>query len=565
MKRILIVGGVAGGATAAARARRISEEAEITIVEKGKEVSFANCGLPYYVSRDIGKRSSLLLQTPAGFLRRYNVNVLTETEATRIDREGKRVTVRGPNGESQLQYDALILAQGSCPIIPAVPGIPGPNVFTLWTLADMDCLDQFLETSRPKTVVIVGGGFVGLETAEALIKRGMSVTLVELQQTIMPQLDAEIGQLISKCLQTHGVRVVTGAAISAVRGMEVELSDRSRLPADCVLLSIGARPNLELATAAGLEVGASGGIVVDEHMRTSDPSIWAAGDMVEVVHRVTGRTVRVPLAGPANRQGRIAASNALDLPMKYSGALGSSVVKVFDSAVAFTGLTEAAARDAGIDAGAAVVVKGQHAGYYPGAKDLILKVVYDRGSGRLLGAQAIGKEGVEKRIDVLSVALQASMTVADLAELDLSYAPPFSSANDPVNQAGFVATNDMTDFSPLVSVGELRDILADDGKREKYYIVDVRTPEEFESSHLEGALNFPLDELREVVDEVPRSRPIIVHCKSGFRAHLALRILQEKGFRDVRNLTGGYMMVEALGGFKCIDSGTAAKSACCGT
>ena len=303
MKRILIVGGVAGGATAAARARRISEEADITIVEKGKEVSFANCGLPYHVSRDIGKRSSLLLQTPAGFLRRYGVQVLTETEATRIDREGKRVTVRGPTGELQLQYDALILAQGSRPIVPAIPGIPGPNVFTLWTLADMDRLDQFLETARPKTAAIVGGGFIGLETAEALVKRGTSVSLVELQQTIMPQLDPEIGRLISKCLQAFGVRVVTGAAISAVRGMEVELSDRSRLPADCVLLAIGARPNLELATAAGLEVGASGGIVVDEHMQTSDPSIWAAGDMVEVVHRVTGRTVRVPLAGPGEPSG----------------------------------------------------------------------------------------------------------------------------------------------------------------------------------------------------------------------------------------------------------------------
>jgi len=564
MKRILIVGGVAGGATAAARARRISEDAEITIVEKGKDVSFANCGLPYFVSRDIAKRSKLLLQTPEGFLRRYGVCVLTGTEATRIDRAARRVTVKGPAGETQLVYDALILAQGSRPIVPKVPGVPGPNVFTLWTLPDMDRLDAFIESSHPKTAVVVGGGFIGLETTEALVKRGLSVTVVELQQTVMPQLDPEIGRLTAKRLEANGVRVVTGIGLAAVRGTEVELTDGSIIPADCVVLSIGARPNLDLAVAAGLEVGATGGLVVDEHMRTTDPSIWAAGDMVEIVQRVTGRKVRIPLAGPANRQGRIAASNAMGLPMTYAGGLGASVVKVFDTAVAFTGLTENAARAAGFETSAAVVVKGSHAGYYPGAKDMILKVVYERKTGLLLGAQAIGEDGVEKRIDVLSVALRASMSVADLAELDLSYAPPFSSANDPVNQAGFVATNDVTGFSPLIGAAELRDILSNEVTREKHYIVDVRTPEEFESSHLDGALNFPLDELRECADEVPRSRPIIVHCKSGFRAHLALRILREKGFENVRNVTGGYDMIEALGGFATVDSGTAAKGGCCG-
>jgi NADPH-dependent 2,4-dienoyl-CoA reductase/sulfur reductase-like enzyme/rhodanese-related sulfurtransferase len=560
MKRILIVGGVAGGATAAARARRISEDAEITIVERGKDVSFANCGLPYYVSRDIEKRSRLLLQTPEGFLRRYRVHVLTETEATRIDRDRKVLTVTGPKGETQLEYDSLILAQGSQPIVPRIPGIPAPHVFTLWTLADMDRLDSFIDSSRPATAVVVGGGFIGLEAAEALSKRGVSTTIVEMQPSIMPQLDPEFGNLAAKCLVSNGVRVVAGVSLNAVHPGEVELSDGARLPADCVLLAIGARPNVSLATAAGLPVGSSGGLLVDEHMRTADPSIYAAGDMVEIVQRVTGRKVRIPLAGPANRQGRIAASNALGLPMKYAGGLGTSVVKVFGSVVAFTGLTETAARDAGFDAGTAVVVKGQHAGYYPGAKEMILKVVYDRGSSRLLGAQAIGEDGVEKRIDVLSVALRQSMCVDELAELDLSYAPPFSSANDPVNQAGFVASNDLTGFSPLVGVRELKEILSDENRRQKYYVVDVRTPEEFESSHLDGAVNFPLEELREVADEVPRSRPIILHCKSGFRAHLALRILREKGFKEVRNLTGGYMMVEALGGFRTIDSSTASSA-----
>jgi len=334
--------------------------------------------------------------------------------------------VRGPTGESQLQYDALILAQGSRPIVPAIPGIPGPNVFTLWTLADMDRLDQFLETARPKTAAIVGGGFIGLETAEALVKRGTSVSLVELQQTIMPQLDPEIGRLISKCLQAFGVRVVTGAAISAVRGMEVELSDRSRLPADCVLLAIGARPNLELATAAGLEVGASGGIVVDEHMQTSDPSIWAAGDMVEVVHRVTGRTVRVPLAGPANRQGRIAASNALGLPMKYSGALGSSVVKVFDSAVAFTGLTEAAARGKGFDVEVHVNdMLGWFSAKTYAETAAWSKIIVDKPTDRILGAHFVGHEGQEL-INVFGLAIKFGITARQLRDNIYAY-PTFSS------------------------------------------------------------------------------------------------------------------------------------------
>jgi rhodanese-related sulfurtransferase len=314
------------------------------------------------------------------------------------------------------------------------------------------------------------------------------------------------------------------------------------------------RPELTLAKQAGLATGDSGGLLVDEHLRTSDPSIWAAGDMNEIVNKVSGRKVRVPLAGPANRQGRIAASNALGIPMKYAGALGSSVVKVFDATAACTGLTESAARDAGFDLGAAIVVRDQHAGYYPGAKGLVLKIVYDRGSARLLGAQAFGEEGVEKRIDALAVALHARLTLHDLAEIDLSYAPPYSSANDPINMAAFVGENDISGYSPLATAPELKAMLGAGGSDQGPLVLDVRNLNEFATSHITGALNIAVDELRFRLDEVPRGRPIVVHCKSGFRSHLALRILKENGWTDVKNLTGGYIAIMALGGFDTEES-----------
>ena len=550
-KRILIIGGVAGGATAAARARRISETAEITVVERGPYVSYANCGLPYYLSGDITKRSALLLQTPEGFESRYGVQVRLNTEALEIDRGGKRVRVRGPQGESWLGYDALILAQGGFPLEPPIAGSSAGNVFRLWTVPDMDRIHEHLAASKPASAVIAGGGFIGLEMAEAFTKRGIRTSVVELLPTVMPAMDREFGGLIAGKLAGNGVRVLTGLGLKAVHpeAREVELTDGSRLPADVVLLSVGVRPELALAREAGLAMGATGGLLVDEHLRTSDPSIWAAGDMNEVVHKVSGRKVRIPLAGPANRQGRIAASNALGLPMRYRGALGSSVVKVFDATAACTGLSEAAAREAGFDAGAAMVVRDHHAGYYPGARDLTLKIVYDRKSGRLLGAQAFGEEGVEKRIDVLAAGLQGRLVLEDLAELDLSYAPPYSSANDPVNVAAFVGLNDITGFSPLATSAAAKAQLADPDEKRRPVILDVRNLGEYEASHLRGSLNIPVDELRFRLDEVPRDRPLIVHCRSGFRSYLALRILKQNGFEKVRNLTGGFIAVRAYGGF----------------
>jgi len=546
--RLLIVGGVAAGATAAARARRISEDAEITVLERGPYVSYANCGLPYFVSRDIAQRQKLLLQTPEGFARRYRVTALVDTEALELDRRAKRVRARGPAGERWLEYDKLILAQGGNPIAPPVPGADAPHVFRLWTVPDMDRIDAFLERERPRSAVVVGGGFIGLEMAEAFQKRGLATTVVELLPTVMGVMDREFGVRVAEELERSGVRAVTGAGVKAVLPGEkaVELADGRRLPAEVVLFSVGVRPELALARAAGLELGATGGLLVDEHLRTSDPDVFAAGDMVEITHKVSGRRVRVPLAGPANRQGRVAASNALGLAMRYGGALGTSVVKVFEATAGMTGLGERAAREAGFDVGAAVIHKDHHAGYYPGAEELSLKLVYDRRTGRVLGAQAFGKAGVDKRIDVVAAALHGRMTVDDLAELDLAYAPPYSSANDPLNLVAFVAANDRAGFSPLVTAAALREELA---SATPPLVLDVRTEKEWKAGHVRGAVHVPVDELRDRAGTLPRGRRIAVHCRSGFRAHLALRTLRELGFEDVVNVTGGWLSMRAEGGY----------------
>jgi NADPH-dependent 2,4-dienoyl-CoA reductase/sulfur reductase-like enzyme/rhodanese-related sulfurtransferase len=550
--RIVIIGGVAGGATAAARARRISEKAEITLIERGPYVSFANCGLPYYISGAIAKRSKLLLQTPEGFDARYGVKVLVDTEAVEIDRVGKRVRVVGPEGEAWLPYDKLILAQGGNPIIPSLPGADSPNVFKLWTVPDVDRIKAYIETAKPSSALIAGGGFIGLEMAEAFRERGLATTVVELMPRIMSTMDPEFGAMIAAKLEEHGVRVITGLALESVRGAErkAELSDGSLVDAGLVLLSIGVRPELALAKAAGLKIGASGGLEVDDTLRTSDPDIYAAGDMVEILHKVSGRKVRMPLAGPANRQGRIAASNALGMHMKYNGALGTSVFKAFDGVAAGAGLSEKAAREAGFDVGAAILYKDNHASYYPGGKEMALKLVYDRKGGRLLGAQGFGGEGVEKRIDVVATALHGKMTVDDLAEIDLAYAPPFSSANDPINVLAFIAQNDLSGYAPIETAAGLKAALAaaKDGGA-PILVLDVRNVNEYEEGHVSGSLNVPLDELRFRLEEVPKGRRIHLHCRSGFRSHLALRILKENGFENVVNVTGGYLAILAEGGF----------------
>jgi NADPH-dependent 2,4-dienoyl-CoA reductase/sulfur reductase-like enzyme/rhodanese-related sulfurtransferase len=546
MKKIIVIGGVAGGATAAARARRIDEHAEITLLERGPYVSFANCGLPYFISREIEKRSALLLQTPEGFDARYGIRALVNTEAIEIDRAGKRVLARGPAGDAWLSYDKLVLAQGGNPIMPPMPGADAPYVFKLWTVPDTDRIHAFIEQEKPRTAVVVGGGFIGLEMAEALHKRGLAVTVVELLPTVMATMDPEIGHVIAAELEANGVTVLTGAKVESVADRTAILADGRRLPADLVLFSVGVRSELDLARKAGLEIGPAGGLLVDDHLRTTDPDIYAAGDMIEVLHKVSDRRVRLPLAGPANRQGRIAASNALGMDMRYGGVLGTSVVKIFGATAGITGLTERAAREAGLSVGVAVIHKGHHAGYYPGAEELLLKLVYDRKTARLLGAQAFGPAGIDKRIDVLATALAGKLTLRDLAELDLAYAPPYSLANDPINLAAFIGQNDLSGFSPLVTAAELKAELLQPSPP---LVLDVRTLGEYEKSHLKGATHLPVDDLRFELDRLPKDRRIVVHCRSGFRAHLAVRILKQRGFPDVANLTGGHLSMLAEGGF----------------
>ncbi len=545
--KLLVIGGVAGGATAAARARRMSESADITLLERGPYVSFANCGLPYFISGEITKRSQLLLQTPEGFDSRYGVKVHLNTEAVEIDRAGKRVKALGPDGEQWFAYDKLILAQGGLPILPSLPGADAPQAFKLWTVPDMDRIQTFMTEQQPKTAIVAGGGFIGLEMAEAFHARGLKVTVVELAPQVMSVMDREFGIRIKQHLEKHGIAIEVGVGLKAILAdtKEVELSDGRKLPADLVLFSVGVRPELSLAKQAGLTIGESGGLQVDATLKTSDPDIFAAGDMTEVVQKVSGRKVRIPLAGPANRQGRIAATNALGGALRYRGAIGTSVVKLIDATAAATGLTEKAARDAGFDVGVSIVHKDHHAGYYPGGQPLTLKLVFERKTGRVLGAQAFGLEGVEKRIDVLATALHGTMTLEDLSELDLAYAPPYSSANDPINMAAFVGLNDISGFSPLMTTEQAFARF----KPETGLILDVRNLGEYSRGHVKGAVNIPVDELRGRLAELPRDKDIFVHCAVGFRGHLAVRILKENGFLPVWNITGGYTSMKVLGLF----------------
>ena len=536
-KRIVIIGGVAAGATAAARVRRLDETAEITVIEKGRYVSFANCGLPYFVSRDIPKRSSLILQTPEGFYSRYRVQVLLQTEALSIDPSKRLVRLNGPEGESDLEYDSLILAQGGTPVLPAIEGLESPNVFRLWTIPDMDSVHKFVTDEKPESAVVIGGGFIGLEAAEAFIKRGLRTSIVELTEALMPPADPEFGRLIRRSYEAAGAKVFTGRSVKSVdpTAGSVVLDDGTSVEAGLVLVSAGVRPNTELARAAGLEIGASGGLLVDAHLRTADSHIWAAGDMVEITHRVGGRSLRVPLAGPANRQGRIAATNALGGSLVYRGAFGSSVFKAMEDTFAMTGLTEKAARAAGFDVGASVVAKAQHVSYYPGSEDLFLKLVYDRKDGRLLGGQAYGPDGADKRIDTLAAALAGSLKVDDLADLDLAYAPPYNSANDPINMAAYAAQNSLSGYSPSVSAGDAALLLAE----KTVTLLDVRTFGEFAKGSLDPSLHIPLDELRDRLDEIPRDGDILLLSKTGFESHIALRQLRQNGIERVRNIAGG--------------------------
>ena len=538
-KRICIVGGVAGGASAAARARRVSEDAEIIVFERGGHISFANCGMPYYIGGHIADRDRLLVQTPEKMWNRFRVDVRLRSEVVRIDRDEQKLFVRDLASDEEYteSYDELILSPGAKPIRPDIPGGQSEHVFTLRSLEDMDRIKSVVDEQRPSSAVVVGGGYIGLEMTEALRSRGLQVSLVELADQVFLPADREMVAPIHRELERNGVGLRLKTSITSVKDdgdrLQAHLSTGEAIETDIVILAVGVRPESDLAEDAGLEVGESGGIVVDEHMRTDDPHIYAVGDAVEVTHLVHGQKTLIPLAGPANRQGRIAADNALGRESSYDTSQGTAICKVFEQSIGLTGLSEKTLKETGLDYEKVYVHPASHAGYYPGARQLSLKLLFSPEDGRVLGAQAVGPESVDKRIDVLAVALRAGLTVYDLQEQELAYAPPYGSAKDPVNYAGFVAGNVLCGDMPVCHVEDVQD------PRPDQTLLDVRTEAEVEAGTIPGALNIPLDGLRERMGELPDDREVLAFCQVGLRGYLACRILQQNGYQ-CRNLTGGY-------------------------
>lgn len=550
--KIVIVGGVAGGATAAARLRRLDETAEIVVFERSGFVSYANCGLPYYIGGVIEDQEELTLQTPESFYERFRVQMKVHHEVTAIDRSAKTVTVRNlATGEVfQESYDKLLLAPGARPTQPALPGVGLDRLFTLRTVEDTLRIRRFVDTQHPKSVVLAGGGFIGLELAENLRERGLDVTIVQRPKQLMTPFDADMAALIHREVRAHGVRLALGHTVEGFAesegGVQVLLKDEQPLQADMVILAIGVTPDSRLAAEAGLELGLKGSILVNDRMQTSDPDIYAVGDAVQVNHFVAGQPALIALAGPANKQGRIAADNMAGGDSRYKGSQGSSVLKIFDLTAAATGLNEAAARRAGLDVEAVVLSPMNHAGYYPGGRVMTMKVLFERRTGKLLGAQIVGSDGVDKRIDVLATAIRAGMTAADLTELDLAYAPPYSSAKDPVNMAGYMMENLLTGKVKQFRLDELATLPRDGSVT----LLDTRTTGEYSRGHADGFINLPLDELRDRLSELDPDKPVYVMCQSGLRSYLACRILTQHGF-TCYNFAGGYRFYEAVTTDRC--------------
>jgi len=547
--RYIIVGGVAGGMSAAARLRRIAEDAEIIVFERGEYISYANCGLPYYIGDVIKERSNLLVQTVEGFRKRFNVDVRVKSEVIGIDRKNKEVIVRdlSTGKEYRERYDKLILSPGATPVKPPIPGIDLENIFTLRDVADTDRIRNFVDTKKPRRALIVGAGFIGLEMAENLHNRGILVTIVEALEQMMGVLDYDMATLIHQHLKTKNVEFYLKDGVSSFESagdgkIAVNLSSGRKIVVDMVILSIGVRPESKLAKEAGLELGERGHIVVNEYLQTSDPDIYAIGDVIEVYNPIIGKKVPLPLAWPANLQGRIVADNIVfGNVRKYKGTIGVAIAKVFDITVAVAGATEKMLKREGMPFKSIIIHPSHHAGYYPGALPMTLKLTFSPTDGKILGAQIVGYDGVDKRIDVLAAAMNAGMTVYDLTELDHAYAPPYSSAKDPVNLAGYVAENVLKGLVKVISVEEFLSL-----DRESIFILDVRTKDEYDLGHIEGAVNIPVDEIRQNLGKIPRDKKIIVYCSVGLRAYVACRVLYQNGFNEVYNLSGGYKMYEVV-------------------
>lgn len=545
--KVVIVGGVAGGATAAARIRRLDESAQILVFERSGYVSYANCGLPYYIGGVITASEELTLQTPESFWERFRVEMKVRHEVTSIHPEQKTVTVRNLETGAVFEesYDKLLLSPGARPTQPDLPGIGLDRLFTLRTVEDTFRIHDFVRQQKPRSVVLAGGGFIGLELAENFREQGMEVTIVQRPRQLMSPFDPEMAAFLHAKMRKKGIHLMLGSSVEGFQEksgtIQVLLKGEEPVSADMAVLAIGVTPDTPLAREAGLELGIKGSILVNDRMETSVPDIYAVGDAVQVKHFVTGEDALISLAGPANKQGRIAADNICGGDSRFSGSLGSSVIKLFDMTAACTGINERAARKAGIDCDKVYLSPSSHAGYYPGARVMTMKVLFEKGTFRLLGAQIVGYEGVDKRIDVLAAAIHAGMSAADLKELDLAYAPPYSSAKDPVNMAGFMIENISKGYLKQFFWDEL-DTLPMDGSA---VLLDTRTKEEFGSGHIDGFVNIPVDELRERLGELETGKPVYVICQSGLRSYIACRILMQHGF-DCRNFSGGYRLYQTV-------------------
>ena len=537
--KVIIVGGVAGGMSAATRLRRLMEDAEIIVFEKGPFVSFANCGLPYYISGEIAEHDSLLLQTPESLRNRFNLDVRPYHEVVNINPDLQTVTVQTPNGEIMESYDKLILSPGAKPVIPPLKGIAeAENLFTLRNVPDLDKIMAKLEQINSGKAVVIGAGFIGLEMAENLALKGLTVTLVEQAPHVLPTFDLEMARYIETELSEKGVHVITGQSVTAFhdKGQILELSNGQTLASDITILSVGVAPDSELASQAGIELGLRGGILVDQNYQTSQKHIYAVGDAIIVKQEITGQDALISLASPANRQGRQVADVITGLPRKNRGSIGTAIVKVFDLAAASTGLSERAVQALGYKHAVVHTTGKDHASYYPGATEIVLKLIFSPTDGKIFGAQAVGKKGIDKRIDVLATAIKAGLTIFDLPELELTYAPPFGSAKDPVNMIGYAAMNIAEGISQNIQWHQLEEELAD-GK----ILLDVRNPAELPSGQFKHFLHIPLDQLRDRIDELDPAKEYIVSCHSGLRSYIAERLLKEMGF-TVKNLDGAYSL-----------------------
>ena len=559
MKRTVIIGGVAGGASCATRLRRLTEDMDIVMLERGPYVSFANCGLPYYVGNVIKDQKSLELVSPTRFLERFAIDVRVNHEATSIDRENKKINIRDKEKQQDytIDYDHLVLSTGSTPIKPPIQGIDDVPVFVLWTIPDAVKIKEYVDAQKVKHATIIGGGLIGLEMAENLVKKGIKVKIIEMQDQVLPSYDKEMAQFVHQELILNGVCLVLSDPVDSFGRNEqnktiVTTKTGRNIETDLIILAIGIKPTNQLAKAVNLKLGERGHVIVDKNMRTSDPSIFAVGDVVEVQHFITHKQVAMPLAGPANKQGRIAADVIVGKDSEYDGILGANVVKVFDLTVASVGLTEKMLKESNLNYEKVYLHPNNHAGYYPGAVPMTIKllfevydpIMYARHehyviTGKILGTQIVGGQGSEKRVDVISTLIRMGGTVYDLEKLELTYAPPFSSAKDPANMAGFIASNFLKGDMPLWQWHNVNKI-----KEENGILLDVRTPQEYNTSTIKESINIPLHELRDRIDELPKDKLIVVFCQVGYRSYLAIRILKLNGYKDVYELTGGFKLYE---------------------